>query len=136
VSDRPSKPGKAGKRGGLLLRVDKALHFLPAGSAVRIAQTPELARVPGAPAELLGIAAHEGDIVPVVAIGDDRSNMVVCSYSGELLGIVGATVIGAGLFDVLDTDEVSFLGESAKTLDLASIYARLKGGAWAERWGG
>ncbi len=128
--ERPSK------RGGLLLRVDKALHFLPAASAVRIALTPELARVPGAPAELLGIAAHEGDIVPVVAIGQDRSNMVVCSYSGELLGIVGATVVGAGLFDAADGDDVSFLGEPAKTLDLASIYARLKGGAWAERWGG
>ncbi|MDB4996962.1 MAG: hypothetical protein JWM74_4394 [Myxococcaceae bacterium] len=130
MTERPSK------RGGLLLRVDKALHFLPAGSAIRIAQTPELARVPGAPAELLGIAAHEGDIVPVVAIGEDRSNMVVCSYSGELLGIVGATVVGSGLFEVADGDDVWFLGEPAKTLDLASIYARLKGGAWAERWGG
>jgi hypothetical protein len=133
----PSATGKGDKRGGLLLRVDKVLHFLPAGSAVRIARTPELARVPGAPAELLGIAAHEGDVVPVVAIGEDRSNMVVCSFSGELLGIVGATVVGAGLFESeANGEQVSFLGETAKLLDLAEIYARLKGGAWAERWGG
>jgi chemotaxis signal transduction protein len=126
----------ATKRGGLLLRVEKALHFLPASWAVRIAPAPELARVPGAPAELLGVAAYEGVIVPVVAIGDDRSTMVVCSFSGELLGIVGATVVGAGVFDAHQEDEVSFLGEPAKTLDLAAIYARLKGGGWAERWRG
>ena len=127
------------KRGGLLLRVDGALVFIPASVALRISVPPEVVRVPGAPAELLGMAVNEGEILPVVAIGSERGPMVVCMHASELVGLVGGAVIGSGLFPKAEeakSDEVSFGGETARTLDLAEIFGRLHGGAWAGRWGG
>jgi len=126
------------KRGGLLLRAAGDLFFLPAALAVSIDPPPSVVRVPGAPPEMLGIAAHAGEVLPVVALGEDRSAMVVCRVATELLGIVGATIVGAGLFDGDPSapERVRFLGESARPLDLPGIYAKLQGGAWAGRWGG
>lgn len=137
------------KRGGLLLRVDGALIFIPASTALRISAHPEVVRVPGAPSELLGMAVNEGEILPVVAIGSDRGPMVVCMHAAELVGLVGGVVIGSGIFPVAmpSTDEapssnhdpngrVSFGGETARTLDIGRIFGRLRGGAWAGRWGG
>jgi hypothetical protein len=127
------------KRGGLLLRVDGALVFIPASIALRISAHPEIVRVPGAPSELLGMAVNEGEILPVVAIGSDRGPMVVCIHASELVGLVGGVVIGSGIFPMAEeaaSDEVSFGGETARTLDVARIFDRLRGGAWAGRWGG
>jgi len=126
------------RRGGLLLRVGGELFFLPASLTVSIDPAPAVERVPGAPAEMLGIAAHGGEILPVVALGEAREGMVVCRWATELLGLVGATIVGAGVFEAVDdgVEHVSFLGERARTLDVAGIYARLQGGAWAGRWGG
>ena len=127
------------KRGGLLLRVDGALVFIPASIALRISAHPEIVRVPGAPSELLGMAVNEGEILPVVAIGSDRGPMVVCIHASELVGLIGGAVIGSGIFPMAEeaaSDEVSFGGETARTLDIARIFDRLRGGAWAGRWGG
>ncbi|MEO6420249.1 MAG: hypothetical protein ABIP39_12610, partial [Polyangiaceae bacterium] len=88
------------KRGGLLLRVDGVLIFIPASTALRIAAHPDVVRVPGAPSELLGMAVNEGEILPVVAIGTERGPMVICMHASELVGLVGGTVIGAGIFPV------------------------------------
>ncbi len=138
------------KRGGLLLRVEGALIFIPATTALRIAAHPEVVRVPGAPSELLGMAVNEGEILPVVAIGTERGPMVICVHASELVGLVGGSVIGAGIFPIEERgngDEapssnadplgrVSFGGETARTLDIARIFGRIRGGAWAGRWGG
>ncbi|WP_394833665.1 chemotaxis protein CheW [Pendulispora rubella] len=133
MSERPS----AAKRGGLLVRLDGQPFFLPAHVTVSIEPVPPIVRVPGAPAQILGIATHEGEVLPVIAIGADRSVMVVCRYGGELLGIVGASVVGAGIFEsTTDADSVSFLGETAEDIDLSEVYNALQGGAWAGRWGG
>ena len=136
------------RRGGLLLRVDGTLVFVPASTALRIAPKPEVVRVAGAPAELLGVTVDEGEILPVVAIGSEIGPMVVCVCASELLGIVGGSILGAGIFPVEETSDenglsstdplgrVSFGGEKARSLDIARIFARLQGGAWAGRWGG
>jgi len=133
-----SDNGAPAKRGGLLLRVDGRPHFLPAQAAVSLDPVPPIVRVPGAPPQMLGIATHEGEVLPVITIGEDRSVMVVCRLAGELLGIVGASVVGAGIFDAAPgpSDSISFLGETARDVDLAAIYTALQGGAWAGRWGG
>ena len=56
------------KRGGVVVRVDGELRFLPAAVALKVTPTPKVTTVPGAPAELVGIALHEGTVVPVVAV--------------------------------------------------------------------
>jgi len=124
------------KRGGVLLRLDGALHFIPASVALAVTSAPQIARVPGAPEALLGAALHEGEVVPVVAIGAARESMLVCSYLGEKVGLLGAHIEATGLYDVDPeaADAVRHNGETARTLDLAAIYARIQGEGWAGRW--
>jgi hypothetical protein len=124
--------------GGIVLRVEGTLCWLPATTAVKVAPPPRIARVPGAPSELLGVALHEGVILPVIAIGSERGDLVVCSHMGELLGLVGGNVVHAGLLEpVKEHPELVVLkGQRAKLLDVAAIYARVQAGAWAGRWGG
>src|ERR1700678_3554938 len=88
------------RRGGVVLRVGGELRFVPAPVAMRVAPAPRLTSVPGAPPELAGIAVHEGAVVPVVAVGEARGDMVVCQHAGELVGIMGGEVVRTGTFDV------------------------------------
>ena len=124
------------KRGGVLMRLDGVLHFVPASVALAITTVPEIARVPGAPEGLLGAALHDGEVVPVIAIGAARESMLVCSYFGEKVGLLGAAIVATGLYDVdpAAADTVRHGGETARTLDLAALYARVQGEGWAGRW--
>lgn len=123
------------KRGGVVLRIDGVLHFVPASVAVAVAPAPQIARVPGAPEALLGVTLHEGDVVPVLAIGSAREVMLVCSYLGEKVGLMGASIEATGLYEIgPEADTVNHRGEAARTLDIAAIYARVQGDGWAGRW--
>jgi hypothetical protein len=125
------------KRGGIVLRVDGALCFVPASVAVRIAPAPRVTPVPGGPPDLVGVAMHEGTIVPVVAIGAARSEMIVCQHAGEPVGLVGGKVLRTGVFDVVpDRPEmVTHEGVPVRPLDVATIYARVQLGGRPGRWG-
>ena len=124
------------KRGGVLVRLDGAMCFVPASVALAITSAPQIVRVPGAPDALLGAALHDGEVVPVIAIGPARTSMLVCSYLGEKVGLLGAQVEGTGLYEVDPEakDAVRHGGETARTLDLAAIYAQVQGEGWAGRW--
>lgn len=126
------------KRGGVLLRLDGALRFVPASVALAVTTPPQIARVPGAPEMLLGAALHEGEVVPVIAIGGTRESMLVCSCHGEKVGFLGARIEATGLYDAAPggLDGVLHAGEIARTLDLSTIYARVQGEGWAGRWRG
>jgi chemotaxis signal transduction protein len=119
-----------GQRGGLVLRVDGELRFVPATVALSVAPSVRVTAVPGAPPDLLGIAMHEGAVVPVVAIGAARGEMVVCQHAGELVGLVGGEVVRTGRFDsVADrADMVLVDGERVRLLDLTAVYARVQTG--------
>lgn len=123
------------KRGGVIVRHQGALRFLPASVVVRIASCPPISRVPGAPSPMLGIAHEGGDIVPVIALdeGDERgprsrTTLVVCRYLGEPVGIVGCEVVETGSFepDASIEGAVVASGGPARTLDLAATFARLQ----------
>lgn len=121
-----------GPRAGIVLRAGAVLYFVPASIALRVAPAPRVTAVPGAPPDLLGIALQRGVIVPVVAIGPDREEMLVCQHAGELLGLVGARVVRSGSFDgAPESDAVVFEGERAEVLDVAAIYARIQAGGRA-----
>src|SRR5580704_2280880 len=107
-----------GRRGGVVLRVAGELRFVPTPVAMRVAPAPRLTSVPGAPPELVGIAVHEGTVVPVVAVGDVRGDMIVCQHAGELVGIIGGEVVRTGSFDVVPDrpDLVLVDGERARPL--------------------
>lgn len=115
------------KRGGVIVRHRGALRFLPASVVVRIAPCPPVSRVPGAPEPMLGIAYDGGEIVPVIALDDDRSALIVCRYLGEPVGIVGCEVVETGIYDADPSAEgaVAVRGEPARTLDLAATFAKV-----------
>ena len=56
--------------GGVIFRIVDARYFLPASVASKVLPMPRVARVPGAPADLVGVALVEGEMIPVVAIGE------------------------------------------------------------------
>jgi hypothetical protein len=116
------------------MRVEGSLVYLPATIALRLAPLPQIARVPGAPKELLGVALHGGEILPVLEVGNARESMVVCTYAGALLGIVGGHVVGTGMLDADDGEAVFYEGEAARPLDLASICAGMRTASWGGRW--
>lgn len=125
-----------GKRGGIVLRIDGELRFVPAAVALRVGPIPRITAVPGAPPDLVGIAMHEGVVVPVVAVGSARKDLVVCQHAGELVGLVGGEVQRTGSFDVAADrpDLVMFEGESVKPLDVAAAYARVQSSARRHVW--
>jgi chemotaxis signal transduction protein len=127
----------AARRGGVVVRVEGELRFVAASLAVKVTPAPRVTPVPGAPPELVGIAVHEGQVVPVVAIGSARSEMIVCQHAGELLGIVGGEVVRTGTFDVVvdRPDLVNVAGQHARPLDVAAVYARVQAGVRPGRWG-
>ncbi len=128
------------KRSGLLVHDGTTLRFLPAGVTVRVAPLPNVARVPGAPAELLGIALLDGAILPLVTLQAcevDARSVIVCTHLGEEIGLVGLEVIKTGYFEAHeDGVSVRHEGQSARPVDLATIYARLQSGPWAGRFRG
>jgi hypothetical protein len=126
----------AARRGGILVRVDGALCFVPASVALRIAPPPRVTPIPAAPPELLGIAPYEGTIVPVIAIGSARREMIVCQHAGELLGLVGGEVVRSGTFDAVPgrIDVIDHEGQRAQVIDLPAIYARVQASARPTRW--
>jgi hypothetical protein len=125
------------RRGGVVLRVAGELRFLPAPLAVRVAPAPRLTAVPGAPPELAGIAVHEGTVLPVLAVGEARGEMVVCQHAGELVGIVGGEVVRTGTFDAAPErpELVMVEGQPVRPLDVATVYTRVQAGARPGRWG-
>ena len=122
------------KRGGVVVRHEGALRFLPASVVARIAPRPPISRVPGAPKSMLGIAYTGGEIVPVVAISDkhDDGPLVVCRYLGEPVGIVGCEVVQTGTFDADPSAEGAVIAEGApvRSLDLAATFASLQSARW------
>ena len=127
----------AARRGGVVVRVDGELRFVPASVALKVTPAPRVTPVPGAPAELVGIAVHEGNVLPVVAVGTARAEMLLCQHAGELLGVVGAEVEQTGVFDVVADrpDLVEVGGRRARPLDVAAIYARVQAGSRIGRLG-
>ena len=121
-----------------MLRVDGALCFVPAAVALRVAPSPRVTAIPGAPPELLGVAPYDGMIVPVIAIGAARREMIVCQHAGEVVGLVGGEVVHTGCFDVVPgrLDVVEYEGQRAPTLDLAAIYGQVQASARPGRWAG
>jgi hypothetical protein len=125
------------KLGAVLLRAGPNLVYVPAAVAVRLASIPPVTRIPGAPDGLLGVALHEGEIIPIISIGGARDSMLVCAVPGGLLGVVGAIPVATGIFDVApDGVSLRWAEETAAVLDPAAAFARMAPPSWGGVWGG
>ncbi len=56
----------ADSHGHLVFACGFSLYAVPADTASEVVTVPSLTRVPGAPAHLLGVFAHRGEVLPVV----------------------------------------------------------------------
>jgi hypothetical protein len=121
--------------GGVVVRVEAGLVFVPATIAQKFVSMPKVVPVPDAPLGLLGVALVDGTVIPVVALGPHRDTMLVCTYLGEAMGIVGHTVVASGTFEAPLglAGSVKCAAGIAKTLDLAALAASLSKNAWAGR---
>ncbi|MBX3212915.1 MAG: chemotaxis protein CheW [Labilithrix sp.] len=123
--------------GGVVFRVGEELFFLPASIAMRISPIPEMARVPGGPLELRGVALVGGAMIPVVDVvegpgAEPSGAMLVCALLGESVGLVGIDVVATGRFDPGERPgDVTHDGETARAFDVAAVIARVREGRWA-----
>lgn len=128
---------KGERRGGVVFRVGGELCFLPASMAMKVLPVPEMARVPGGPPELCGVALVEGSMIPVVDVNDEPGGrrtgaMLLCTAFGERLGLVGIDVVKTGSFEAADTaGAVDIDGEKAHPFDVGRVIARVREGRWA-----
>jgi len=126
-------------RGGIVFRVHGRPLFLPAELALKVVPRPQIARVPGAPPGLLGLALSDGVILPVLELGAGSSvasAMIVCVHGSEQLGLVGVTDIVSGMFPASGADGVIASDTVVPALDLEEIYARVHPVTWGAGWGG
>jgi hypothetical protein len=125
------------RRGAVVLRVEGETMFIPAGVALEVTSMPRVTTIAGAPSELLGIALHEGSIVPVLSVGSARTRMVLCTYLGEPVGVTGGDVLHVGLLPSAGEhgELVVHHGRPARLLDVGALYARVQAGSWMGRLG-
>lgn len=133
---------------GVLFRVDGVLFFLPASIATKVLPMPNVARVAGAPALLVGVALVDGETLPVVAVTDldargsrrpppadgvraDNRPLLVCTLAGDKVGLVGLSIVKTGRFEAADPSAVEHEGETATVFDVAAVVARLREHRWA-----
>src|SRR5438445_3290016 len=53
----------------LVFSCGQSWYAVPAERAAEVVSLPALTRVPGAPAHLLGVFAHRGEVIPVIDMG-------------------------------------------------------------------
>jgi len=83
-------------RGGLVMRSDNGLCFVPADIAHGLVPEPEISDVPGTG---VGMALVAGEVLPVLALGNRVGAMVVCEVAGERIAFSGLTPEASGFFE-------------------------------------
>jgi len=120
--------------GGVVVLGDAGLLFVPASVALKFVAMPKVLSVPDPPPSLVGVALIDGTVIPVVAVGPSRDTMLVCTYLGEPIGLVGHSVVASGTFEPADVPgSVRCKAGIAKTIDLSAVAASLSKNAWAGR---
>jgi hypothetical protein len=126
------------RHGGVVFRAGEHLAFLPATVALKVIPTPPVARVPGAPPGLVGVALVDGQTIPVVRVGTALlagGALLVISYLGERIGLAGLEVLATGRFEPMPEsvhgESVLFEGAEARLFDVAAVVSGVREGRWA-----
>lgn len=136
---------------GVVFRVGDRHHFLPAAVAQKVMSMPEVARMPGGPPELRGVALVDGNMIPIVDVNPleappsslrdlrqprelrtpSSKAMLVALVLGEPVGLVGLEVIATGSFESDDGISARWGDEQARPFDVVEAIARVREGRWA-----
>lgn len=123
--------------GGIVFRAGEELAFLAASVALKVMPLPVYARVPGAPESILGVTIVDGETLPVVCArfpwAPPRSGptpMLVVSYLGERVGLVGIEVCATGTFESAP-EGVLHEGNLAVSFDVGALVGKVRDARWA-----
>lgn len=115
---------EATPKGHLVFACGESLYALPAEKSAEVVSLATLTRVPGAPAHLLGVFAHRGEVVPVVDLAVLTGGKADKSYRRAVLMRVPRGVLA---FTATKVAGVSQLTGEEKSLGLEGVQAHLKG---------
>jgi chemotaxis signal transduction protein len=86
------------------LRVGDTTFAVESGLVQEVVRTPPITPLPGAPAFLVGVAAHRGDVVAIVDMArllgrgethlGERSRMALAKSDGMVVGLLADEVLG------------------------------------------
>jgi len=116
---------------GLIVDIEGTRRFVAASLAIRAVQRPPVTPVPGAP---LGIALVDGLVVPVLELGPDPAELLLCQVQGQLVALAGIRVVRSGLFRTLE-DAVELDGKRIRVLDVEAELRSLEQRVGAVRLG-
>lgn len=105
---------------GLVAHRDGERTFLPTGAVRALVRLPKIEPLPRAPAGVLGYTLALGEVMLVIAVGSARSDLVVCDWFGESLGIAGLVPLRTGSFPEAEGG-VLYEGKFTKTFDLNEV---------------
>lgn len=142
----PSRSGGGEKNGAL-----GQLALVPADRVDSIVRVPRITPVVGARLPMLGLAAVDGAVMPVLTLSPDGARapssapgaresasprvLVVCLHAGERIGLVGLDVVTIGHFDPDPSgpEAARVDGERVPFVDLAALAGELHARPWAGR---
>jgi purine-binding chemotaxis protein CheW len=102
-------------------------YAVPAERAAEVVSFPELTRVPGAPAHLLGVFAHRGEVIPVV----DLSSLVGTKPEATRRAVLLRLAKGSLALTASKVAGVSVLSGKFDPLGNVGIHLHLRGPARA-----
>lgn len=115
---------EATPRGHLVFACGESLYALPAEKSAEVVSLAPLTRVPGAPAHLLGVFAHRGEVVPVVDLAVLTGGKGEKTYKRAVLMRVARGVLA---FTATKVAGVSQVAGEQKALGTEGVQAHLKG---------
>jgi purine-binding chemotaxis protein CheW len=118
----------ADSRGHLVFACGESLYAVPADCAQEVVSVPALTRVPGAPAHLLGVFAHRGEVIPVIDLASLTGSATPSAFRRAVLVKVGR---GGLALTASRVAGVSVLQGTFDALGTTGIQAHLKGPAKA-----
>jgi purine-binding chemotaxis protein CheW len=115
---------EATPKGHLVFACGESLYALPADKSAEVVSLAALTRVPGAPAHLLGVFAHRGEVVPVVDLAVLTGGKAEKAYRRAVLMRVPRGVLA---FTASKVAGVSQVTGDQRALGAEGVQAHLKG---------
>ncbi len=109
---------------GLVVLVAGTRRFVSAAFVQRVVRRPQVTPVPGA---ALGIALIDGTAVPVLEVGDDSHEVLLCRAEGQLVALGGVHVLTAGSFPQRGSG-IELNGQQIPTFDVEDALRQLQPG--------
>lgn len=141
-------------RGGVLLRFQGRLAFVPSEVARRVAALSARTPVMGLEAPGWGIALADGIVVTVLSLAGEPDpcpaprprwepdadwpvpgahHAILCDLNGTVVALTGGEIVATGLFEADEDGGVIWRDELAPALDVRALYAQAEAAIWAAR---